>query len=98
MADLGVDFVSVGPGGDMAECYKRAKGKCGLTGNVDPIGKLMNGTPDEVREQTRSIIETISVQGGHIINSGEMVPRDCPEENIRAFVEAARETWDRVGG
>ena len=96
MSRLDVDFVSAGPGADIEECYKRTKGVCGLVGNVDPIGVLMNGSVDDVRSQTRSIIEKVSVQGGHIINSGEMVPRDCPEENIRAYVETARKTWDAV--
>ena len=96
MGDLGVDFVSVGPGGDIEECSRRLKGKCGVTGNVDPIGVLMNGTPDDVRAQTRAIIENVSVRGGHLINSGEMVPRDCPEENIRAYVETVHATWEDV--
>ncbi|MFH0962816.1 MAG: uroporphyrinogen decarboxylase family protein [Planctomycetota bacterium] len=96
MAGLGVDFVSIGPGGDLAECYRRARGRCALTGNVDPIGVLMNGTPEDVRSQTRSILKTVSVRGGHLINSGEMVPRDCPEENIRAYVETVHETWKEI--
>jgi len=38
-------------------------------------------------------VENVSVRAGHLINSGEMFPRDCPEENIRAYVETIHETW-----
>jgi uroporphyrinogen-III decarboxylase len=28
--------------------------------------------------------------GGYIFNTGEMVPRDTPEENLRAMLDGAR--------
>ena len=67
-----------------------------LSGNVDPIAVLMKGTSDQVRSEVRRIIENVSVRGGHIICSGEMVPRDTPEENIKAFVQEARESWRKL--
>ena len=93
MADLSCSAVSVGPGAPLAECYDVIAGRACLVGNVDPIEVLYRGTPEDVRKQTAEIIETVSRRGGHIINSGEMVPRDTPEENVHAMVQTARELW-----
>ena len=96
MARSGVDFVSVGPGGDLAACHKAAGKKSGILGNVDPIGQLMNGTPQSVAAQVEGILRKVSVKGGHLINSGEMVPRETPAENMLAFRDAVRRVWPEI--
>jgi MtaA/CmuA family methyltransferase len=96
MAESGVDVVSIGPGGNLAECHAAIAKKAAVIGNVDPIGQLMNGTPASVAAQVEDILHTVSVKGGHLINSGEMVPRDCPEANIRAFGETVRALWPKL--
>lgn len=96
MARTGIDILSIGPGGNLAECHDAVQKKCAVIGNVDPIGNLLNGTPETVRRQVEQILSTVSVKGGHLINSGEMVPRDTPERNMMAFGEAVREIWPKV--
>lgn len=96
MAESGVDIVSIGPGGNLAECHAAIAGKAAVIGNVDPIGQLMNGTPASVAKQVEGILRTVSVKGGHLINSGEMVPRDCPERNIQAFGDTVRDVWPKL--
>jgi len=93
MAKLHVDVLSVGENGDMgaAKSDPEIGGKVCLMGNIDPIKTLQLGTPVEVRKETRWLLESVGRQGGFLINSGEMVPRDTPEENMRAYVEAIRE-------
>jgi len=93
MADSGYSIINLGPGIDMADARKVVGQRCCLSGNVNPIRTLLRGTPDEVRAEVRRIIENVSVHGGHIMCSGEMVPRDTPEANIRAFVEETRAAW-----
>jgi uroporphyrinogen decarboxylase len=90
LAEVGFSIVNCGPGIDLAAARKAVGKRVCLSGNVNPILTLMNGTPDLVRAEVRHILDTVSVQGGHILCSGEMVPRDTPEANIRAFVEEAR--------
>ena len=97
MAGLNIDVLSIGPGGDLAACHAAVNHKCAVMGNVDPIGQLLNGTPESVTAQVAGILREVSVKGGHLINSGEMVPRDCPEQNIVAFGETVRRL-DAVGG
>jgi len=93
MARSGVEILSVGPGADLAACHDVIAGRCALIGNVDPIGQLMRGTPASVSAHVENILRNVSVRGGHLINSGEMVPRDTPEDNMMAFGETVRKIW-----
>jgi len=43
--------------------------------------------------RVKQIIDQVSVHGAHLMDSGEMVPRDTPEENMKAMIRATREYW-----
>ena len=88
--ELGVDIMSVGPEADIAEARAITKGKVALSGNVDPINVLQNGSPDEVAAQTEQVMATCKPGGGYVFNTGEMVPRDTPEANMRTMAETVR--------
>lgn len=92
-ASTGFSILSVGPGIDIEEARRVVDGRVSLSGNVDPLAVLARGMPDCVRREVRRVVANVSVHGGHVMNSGEMVPRETPEENVRAFVESAREAW-----
>ncbi len=89
--ELGVDAMNVGPGIDIAKAKEIVKGKTCLMGNLDPINILQNGTPEKVKEEIIRIIESTKKEGGYLFNTGECLPRETPEENIRAMVEGVRE-------
>jgi len=95
-ADAGFSVLSVGPGLDLAKARTTVGRRVCLCGNVDPIAVLSRGTAEMVRAAVEHTVDTISRSGGHILNSGEMVPRDTPETNLRVFVEAGRQAWQRV--
>jgi len=94
-AALKPSALSIGPGGSLVEIRHAVGPKQCLLGNVNPILVLARGTPADVERQVREIIDTVSIHGGHILDSGEMVPRDTPEENIRTMIRVAREHWAR---
>ncbi|NLW85430.1 MAG: hypothetical protein GXY38_00990, partial [Planctomycetes bacterium] len=89
-AELGVDIISIGPAADIAEVRKALDGKCCFSGNLDPIGTLLRGSVADVEKQARRIVKTCRGTG-YVFNSGEMIPRDVPVENMKAMVKAARE-------
>ncbi len=95
-ADAGFSVLSVGPGLDLAKARATVGQRVCLCGNVDPIAVLSRGTPERVRAAVEHTVNTISRSGGHLLNSGEMVPRDTPEANLRAFVEAGHQAWQRL--
>ena len=91
MADLGADVLGMSEEGNIFEAKKRVGDKVCLMGNIDPINILLHGTPDEVVIHTRRIKEEVSLKGGHILNTGEGIPRETPEENVRAMIQTIRE-------
>ena len=89
-ADLGVDMVNCGPGADIAEIRREFTGKTCFSGNLDPIEVLMRATPEEVAAEAERIVKLCYPAGGYVFCTGEMNPRDVPEENMRAMIQAAR--------
>jgi uroporphyrinogen decarboxylase len=63
-------------------------GRVVLIGNVNPM-LIHNGTPDEVREACRQVIEKLAPYRGFILQDGNNIPPDTPLENINAMMEAA---------
>ncbi len=95
-ANAGFSALSVGPGLPLETARQTVGKRVCLCGNVDPLAVLARGTPDQVRAAVEYTVNAVSRHGGHLLNSGEMVPRDTPEANIAAFVEAGREAWRRA--
>ncbi len=66
-----------------------------LIGNVNPSAVMAQGTPDEVYEQTRQLVENMAPYRNFILSTGCDLPPETPLENIRAFMEAGREYGKR---
>jgi MtaA/CmuA family methyltransferase len=90
-SELGVDIVSVGPAADILTVKTALTGRQCFSGNLDPIEVLMRGTPLQVAQETRRIMNICAAGGGYIFNAGEMNPRDVPVENMKAMIQAAKE-------
>jgi uroporphyrinogen decarboxylase len=63
-------------------------GKVVLVGNVNPM-LIHSGTPEEIRQATRCVIEKLAGYRGLIIQDGSNIPPGSPLENINAMMEAA---------
>ncbi len=63
-------------------------GKVVLLGNVNPL-VIASGTPQEVKEATRRVIEKLGPCRGLFIQDGNNISRESPVENINAMYEAA---------
>ncbi len=72
---------------DLAEARTKVGPGAVLMGNVS-TRTLLEGTPNQVAQATRTCIET----GGNrlIVSSSCDVPTDAPRENVQAMVQAAR--------
>jgi len=90
-AESGIDILSVGPGIDISLAKKAVGNKICLMGNIDPILYLLEKDADAVYEESKRITNIGTMDGGYIFSSGEMIPRDTPEENIIAMIRGARE-------
>jgi hypothetical protein len=63
--------------------------RCCLQGNV-PWSMMVTGTPEEVKEYCRKLIEGCGKGGGYILAAGT-VSSNASLENLRAMMEAVRE-------
>ncbi len=74
---------------DMAIVKKVLGDKCCVSGNV-PTSLLSAGTPQQVKEYCRNLIEVCAPGGGYILASGAQ-PDNAHPDNLHAMMEAAKE-------
>jgi uroporphyrinogen-III decarboxylase len=74
---------------DMGKAKNILGKDCCIEGNV-PSSLLVIGSPQEVKEYCRKLIQVCAPGGGFILNAGAM-PEFPKIENLKAMVEAARE-------
>jgi uroporphyrinogen-III decarboxylase len=74
---------------DIARAKKELGDVCCIMGNV-PTSLMMTGTPQEVKEHCRKLIEVCGKDGGYILCGGANIDKG-PAENMRAMMAAARE-------
>jgi uroporphyrinogen-III decarboxylase len=65
-------------------------GKVVLLGNVNPL-IISNGSPEEVKQTTRQVIEKLAPMKGLIIQDGNNIAPGSPIENINSMMDAAEE-------
>lgn len=78
---------------DMEEMLRQMPEGILTMGNVDPVGVLRNGMPQQVRTQTLALLERCSKYPNFLLSSGCDIPPACPWENIDAFFSAAEEFY-----
>jgi MtaA/CmuA family methyltransferase len=63
-----------------------------IWGNLDPVGLLARGTPDQVRTATRKLLADLSAFGHkrYVVSSGCTLPMETPTDNVHSLVETAR--------
>jgi uroporphyrinogen-III decarboxylase len=74
---------------DIFEAKKKIGDKLCIMGNV-PTSLIMTGTPQQVKEHCRKLIEVCGKGGGYILAGGANVDEGNPE-NLRAMMAAAKE-------
>ncbi len=70
------------------EFQKRYEGRVGVLGGVD-VNILASGTPEQVRQRTRQLIEVCGPRGRYAVGSGNSIPSYVPVENYLAMVDEA---------
>jgi uroporphyrinogen-III decarboxylase len=74
---------------DMVRAKKVLGNRACIAGNL-PVSVLCTGTPQEVKEGCRKLIETCAPGGGYILTGSASMNEGKPE-NLRAMTEAAKE-------
>ena len=92
---VGTGVDALGPlepnaGMDLAEVWETYNGQVSVMGNVD-VDLLSRGTKEEVIAVTRDLIRRVSVNGGHIMSSGNSITSSVNPGNFIAMVETTKE-------
>jgi uroporphyrinogen decarboxylase len=96
IADSGVNCLqALDPtaGMDMHKVKERVNGKICLSGNVS-VSLLVGGTPDDVFEATKNILENCKTGGALALGASNAVQTSVPLENYLALIDA----WGSFGG
>lgn len=88
MGQLGCGIVDLDSLAPLDEARRQMASGQVLLGNLNPVTVLRNGTPETV---TAALAECHRAAGPrYIVGAGCEVPRDTPEENLRALCDYAR--------
>jgi len=74
---------------DMAGVLAKVPADIAVMGNVDPVGVMKMGSPEQVADAVRNLKSLSAGYGNYILSTGCDVPPAAPEANIKAFFEAS---------
>jgi uroporphyrinogen decarboxylase len=94
--EIGVDILnpiqtSAGKMADLVALKQRYGKKLVFCGAVDTQRILPYGTPEQVRQEVRRVIELLAPGGGYMVASVHTIMDEVPPENILAMVDAVLE-------
>ncbi len=92
MAASGADVLELDQHVDIVSACRVIGRQVTIWGNLDPVGLLVRGTPDEVRSATQDLIHAVHGCGHHrlVVSSGCTLAPDMPADNLAALIETAR--------
>lgn len=90
MVETGVEGLSLDAPVCFPEVVKLIPEDVCLVGNVDPVKVLAHGSPEEVRQSVRKLVESMKEYDNFILSTGCDLPPETPLENIEAFMQAGR--------
>jgi MtaA/CmuA family methyltransferase len=90
LPDTGFHVLNWGKQKDVREVKRRVGGRMCLMGNVNPLEIGVRGTPEQVKQATRDVLEGSGGEG-MILSVGGGVSPGMPRENILAMLEALGE-------
>lgn len=93
--EIGVDILnpiqtSAGQMADLETLKREYGGELVFCGGIDTHQILPRGTPEEVEQEVRRVIEILGPGGGYLVSAVHTIMNDVPPENILAMVDAVR--------
>jgi uroporphyrinogen-III decarboxylase len=89
LPDTGFDVLNFTHNLDIGDVDAATGGRLCLMGNVNPLEIGVRGTPEQVEQAARAVLERMSGKP-FILSLGGGVSPGMPEENIRAMIRAVR--------
>ncbi len=94
--EIGIDILNpiqttAGKMADLPALKKHYGENIVLCGAIDTHRILPYGTPEEVRQEVRRVMEILGPGGGYMVASVHTIMNDVPPENVLAMVDAVEE-------
>ncbi len=93
MCEADVDALSLDSeeaGVDLAKAINMIPDNVIVIGNICPTGKILNGKPDDVKNEVKDLLIKMEPYPNFILSTGCDLPQEVPIENIQAFMNAGR--------
>ena len=93
MADSGVDALSLDSlksGVDLTEVAKRVNKNTMIMGNINPVGTILCGKPNEVKDDVIELLKSMDSFENFILSTGCDLPQNVPLENINSFMKTGK--------
>ena len=88
MVETGALGLHFGNKADMLEVLNTCPSEILIMGNVDPVGLFLQATPEQMYQETMSLLRMTVSHPNFVLSSGCDVPPHTPHENIAAFYQA----------
>lgn len=95
LGSTGCDTLEIDYMVDLPAYKRELDEKTCLFGNLNPAGALLNGTPQQVYDESMAVLDIAAKDGHFILGSGCEVAIGTPKENIIAMVKAAEDFGKR---
>lgn len=94
--EIGVDILnpiqtSAGKMADLDQLKKRFGKRIAFCGAIDTHNILPKGTPQQINQEVKRVIEKLAPGGGYLLSSVHTIMNDVPAENILAMVDAVQQ-------
>lgn len=86
LPDIGVNLLNFGIQHTLNEMREWTGNRVALLGNLPPREVLAQGTPAQVREATKAMIEGVGARTRLMLSCGGGMPPGAPTENIKTFI------------
>ena len=87
----GLHPIEKAAGMDLSRVKNQYTNKLCPIGNVNNKTTMVNGTPEDVKNEVKECLMAAAKNGGYIIATDHSLHDDIPLENVYAFIRAARE-------
>jgi uroporphyrinogen decarboxylase len=94
MVESGVDGLSLDSkdnGVDLPKVARKIPKNVVIIGNMSPIKTIVYGSPEEVKEEVKTLLGSMDSIPNYILSTGCDLPLETPLENIDAFMETGRD-------
>ncbi|RJP24246.1 MAG: hypothetical protein C4520_04390 [Candidatus Abyssobacteria bacterium SURF_5] len=90
MCATGVQGISLDTPVDFPAIVSRVPKDVAIIGNLDPVGTVLNGTPEQAAAATKQLLDSMRDVPNYMFSTGCELPLETPLENIQAMIAAVK--------